>query len=55
MLNVGDSRAILASEVGDECVVMNLTRDHKPSLPDERSRIEQAEAKCNSSKPLHMD
>ena len=42
MLNVGDSRAILASEVGDECVVMNLTRDHKPSLPDERSRIEQA-------------
>ena len=41
-LNVGDSRAILASEVGEECIVTELTRDHKPSLPDERARIEQA-------------
>lgn len=42
VLNVGDSRAILASEVGEECVVTELTRDHKPNLPDERSRIEKA-------------
>ena len=41
-LNVGDSRAILASEVNEDCVVTDLTWDHKPSIPSERERIEQA-------------
>ena len=41
-LNVGDSRAILASEVTEDCVVTDLTWDHKPSIPSERERIEQA-------------
>ena len=39
VLNVGDSRAILASEVGDERKIVALTRDHKPSLEDEKQRI----------------
>lgn len=38
-LNVGDSRAILASEVEEECVVEDLTIDHKPSVPTEKERI----------------
>ena len=39
VLNVGDSRAILASEVGEERKIVALTRDHKPSLEDEKQRI----------------
>ena len=39
VLNVGDSRAILASEVGEDCVVTELTHDHKPSIPAEKERI----------------
>lgn len=42
VLNVGDSRAILASEVGEDCVVTELTHDHKPSLPAEKERIVKA-------------
>lgn len=38
-MNVGDSRAILASDVNDEYIVIPLTRDHKPSLEDEKERI----------------
>eukprot|EP00931_Biecheleriopsis_adriatica_P058179 TRINITY_DN34577_c0_g1_i1.p1 TRINITY_DN34577_c0_g1~~TRINITY_DN34577_c0_g1_i1.p1 ORF type:complete len:415 (+),score=70.30 TRINITY_DN34577_c0_g1_i1:198-1442(+) len=37
--NAGDSRAVL-SRRGQACV--ELSKDHKPSLPSERSRIEQA-------------
>ena len=39
VLNVGDSRAIIASEVGEERVITPLTRDHKPSLEDEKARM----------------
>ena len=39
-LNVGDSRAILASNSGDHLHVQSITQDHKPSLPEERKRIE---------------
>lgn len=39
---MGDSRAILASEVGEERVITSLTRDHKPTLEDEKKRIIEA-------------
>jgi serine/threonine protein phosphatase PrpC len=35
--NVGDSRAVLSSERGQK--VTELSRDHKPSEPDEEKRI----------------
>ena len=38
-LNVGDSRAIIVTEVGDDFTVTELTRDHKPSIPEEKERI----------------
>lgn len=38
-LNVGDSRAIMASEINDECVVTPLSHDHKPSIEGEKERI----------------
>ena len=41
-LNVGDSRAIIVTEVGDDFTVTDLTRDHKPSIPEEKERIEKA-------------
>lgn len=41
-LNVGDSRAIIVTEVGDDFTVTELTRDHKPSIPEEKERIEKA-------------
>ena len=41
-LNVGDSRAVIAYECNDQFQVADLTRDHKPDLPEEKRRIEQA-------------
>ena len=41
-LNVGDSRAIIVTEVGDDFTVTDLTRDHKPSIPEEKERIVKA-------------
>ncbi len=45
--NTGDSRAILISEkpgklvdILDDWEVVNLSRDHKPEIPSEKSRIE---------------
>lgn len=36
---VGDSRAVLAREVADQFVAIDLTIDQKPNLPLEKSRI----------------
>ena len=41
-LNVGDSRAVIAYERNDQFQVDDLTHDHKPDLPEEKQRIEQA-------------
>lgn len=38
-INCGDSRAILVSCEDGKNVVTQLTRDHKPELPDETDRI----------------
>jgi len=38
--NVGDSRAILIKENDEEYQVVNLSRDHKPDINTERTRIE---------------
>jgi serine/threonine protein phosphatase PrpC len=40
--HVGDSRAVLGRRVGGKITAVDLTRDHKPNLPDEMSRIFQA-------------
>ena len=37
--NVGDSRAIMGQLVNGQWKSMDLTRDHKPSEPDEKMRI----------------
>jgi serine/threonine protein phosphatase PrpC len=37
--HVGDSRAVIANNVNGVLKAMNLTRDHKPDLPDEEARI----------------
>lgn len=42
IINVGDSRAIMATEEGDSYKVIELTHDHKPSIPEEKERIEKA-------------
>ena len=41
-LNVGDSRAILASEVENGFITTELTHDHKPDIPAEKERILQS-------------
>ena len=38
MINVGDSRGILCNKDG---LAVQLSKDHKPNTPEERSRIEQ--------------
>lgn len=38
--HVGDSRAVLGIRSGDVILAERITTDHKPELPDERSRIE---------------
>lgn len=37
--NVGDSRAIMGKHINGEWRACDLTRDHKPSEPDEKARI----------------
>ena len=41
--NLGDSRAILVSEGGSKCY--QITKDHKPSNPEEQKRIMEAGGK----------
>lgn len=38
----GDSRAVLAREVGGRMEAVSLTEDHKPDAPEELERIEEA-------------
>ena len=40
--HVGDSRAVIAEEIEGDLQARNLTRDHKPNLPDEEERIKAA-------------
>ena len=41
--NVGDSRCIMAVEVeGGGYEIVQVTADHRPDLPEEKKRIEQA-------------
>jgi len=47
--NVGDSRAVMARRVGDHIEGIPLTRDHKPSEPDERERIRTAGGRIQTS------
>ena len=37
--NLGDSRCVLGKKINNEWKVENLTRDHKPSVPEEADRI----------------
>jgi serine/threonine protein phosphatase PrpC len=37
--NIGDSRCVIGTQVGDSMEAKNLSRDHKPDLPEERERI----------------
>ena len=41
--NLGDSRAVLVSDNGQKCY--QITKDHKPSNPDEQKRIIEAGGK----------
>jgi len=38
--NIGDSRAIVGRKTGNDWISVDLSRDHKPELPQERRRIE---------------
>ncbi|XP_075591160.1 uncharacterized protein LOC142598081 [Dermatophagoides farinae] len=42
--HVGDSRAIVTKKSGKNVIGVSLTQDHKPEMPEERARIEQAGA-----------
>ena len=37
--NAGDSRAVMARRNEQKWDIIELSRDHKPSLPDEKERI----------------
>ena len=39
LANLGDSRCVLGKKINNEWKVENLTRDHKPSVPEEADRI----------------
>lgn len=59
--NVGDSRAVMAVQgKGTYVATMELSEDHKPDLPSERSRIEAAggfvkEAKDGRPSRVYLD
>lgn len=39
--HVGDSRVVLAKRINDALVAVPITMDHKPTLPEEKARIEE--------------
>lgn len=56
--NVGDSRAMIASEVpgsGGAIVARPLSIDHKPNRPDELARLQQASGRILSERQLGIE
>jgi len=40
--NAGDSRAVLAVKNESKNIAIEMSKDHKPDLPEEKARIEKA-------------
>ena len=51
IINCGDCRAILCRNG----FAIPLSKDHKPSWPDEKNRINQVNKKYGTNKPIHFD
>ena len=51
VINLGDCRAILSRKG----LAIQLTKDHKPSWPDERKRIDQVNAKYKTREPIEFE
>jgi protein phosphatase 2C family protein 2/3 len=47
----GDSRAIMGKRAGGKVSAFDLSKDHKPDLPDERKRIEKAGGVVSAAGP----
>lgn len=47
----GDSRAVLGQRQGGRIYAVDLSRDHKPDLPDEQRRIERAGGQVSQAGP----
>lgn len=54
--NTGDSRAVLAKKMDEwECAAVPLSNDHKPSRPDEKTRIEAAGGRVEPKRGIQGD